>query len=348
MLYCRGFLRGGWATLFRLIQKKQQLRRKTLKEMYTLAVMSPDGRSVRQYSVGSWALKLLCVLLCGIIMGAFGGVGYGVLSKISLKTVEFKNDALKQQAEALQMELDSLKEEVSEIRRMADKVRSALGIDARSEGLLGQGGDGADTNQAADSEPDSKNAGGQANPIPTLSSAVETGSLSVRIAAAKGAMEPTYAHVMKELKKLDETPSVLPILTTDDGQGKVFWYASGFGYRTHPTTRRREFHRGLDIATRKGTPVIASAHGIVGRFGYDKLLGNMVKIKHPSTGMETLYGHLSRFADGIRRGKKVARGEIIGYVGSSGRSTGNHLHYGIAENSRWINPMGSIIGFWSP
>ena len=319
-----------------------------MRGMYTLAIMSPDGRSVRQYSVGRWSLKLLYVLLFTVIVGALGGIGYGIFSRMSHDTIEGKNSALKERAESLQVEHESLKEEMVEIRRMADKVRSALGIEAKSEGILGQGGDDPDEKQTEDFEKDKPVS--RTKPVITseLATNVKTGSLTAQVAETKEAIEPAYVHVMKELKKLDETPSILPILTPDDGQGKIFWYPSGFGYRTHPTTKRREFHRGLDIATRKGTPVIAAAHGVVSKFGYDKLLGNMVKIKHPSTQMDTLYGHMSKFAEGMRRGKKVARGETIGYVGSSGRSTGDHLHYGISKKNRWVNPMDSIIGFWSP
>ena len=291
---------------------------------------------------------LLYVLLFAVMISALGGISYGVFSRISQEAVEGKNAALKEKAESLQIEHESLKEELVEIRRMADKVRSALGIEAKSEGILGQGGDDPDEKQSEDFEQGDPMVNTEPSAISVLPTNIKTGSLTAHVAGTKEAIEPAYVHVMKELNKLDETPSILPILTPDDGQGKNFWYPSGFGYRTHPTTKRRELHRGLDIATRKGTPVIAAAHGVVDKFGYDKLLGNMVKIKHPSTQMVTLYGHMSKFADGMRRGKKVGRGETIGYVGSSGRSTGNHLHYGISKKNRWVNPMDSIIGFWSP
>jgi len=318
-----------------------------LRGIYTLAIMSPDGRSVRQYYVGRWFLKLVYVLLLTVIVGALGGIAYGVFSRISHGTIEGKNTALKQKVQSLEIEQESLKEEMLEIRRMAHKVRSALGIEAKSAGILGQGGDNPDQNQTEVLEQDKPMSSAKAVATPKFAANVRTSSLTVQVAETKEVIAPAYVHVIKELRKLDETPSILPILTPVDGEGKVFWYPSGFGYRTHPTTKRREFHRGLDIATRKGTPVIAAAHGVVSKFGYDKLLGNMVKIKHPSTQMDTLYGHMSKFAAGMRLGKKVVRGETIGYVGSSGRSTGDNLHYGISKKNRWVNPMDSIIAFWS-
>ena len=327
-----------------------------MKSTYILAIMSPDGRSVRQISVGRWCLKLLYIFLFTVVVSALGGISYGLFSKASHQAIEQKNANLKEEVQILQAKLDSEKRTMDEIKRMADKVRSGLGIDAEAEGMIGQGGSGF----GADSQEDS----GSAAIVDTNSTshievypAENPDSLSTRVAKAKAAIEPVYEYVEKEEKRLNETPSVLPIIAPEDGEEKIYWYTSGYGPRPNPITRRREFHTGLDIATKKDTPIIAAAHGVVSYRGYHRLLGNMMRVKHPSAKMETVYGHMSKFADGMSVGKRVVRGEVIGYVGTSGRSTGYHLHYGVWETEndyeiwdskegRWTNPANSIFGHW--
>ena len=141
-----------------------------------------------------------------------------------------------------------------------------------------------------------------------------------------------------------ETPSILPIKVPAESRGKTWWFSSGFGYRTHPITKKRDFHNGLDIPTRKGTPVIATADGEIIKILNDRYLGRMIRIRHKAKQMETVYGRLSKYADGVLVRKKVKHGEIIGYVGNSGLNTGPHLHYGVyhTKEKRWKNPLDYI------
>ena len=328
-----------------------------LKSTYILAIMSPDGRSVRQIAVGRWCLKLLYISLFTVIISALGGISYGFFSKSSHQAIEQKNANLNEKVQTLQAKLDSEKSTMDEIKRMADKVRSGLGIDAEKEGVLGQGGFGFGANSLEDSESSEAIVDTYSTSHLEAYPSEKPDSLSTRVAKAKAAIEPVYEYVEKEEKRLKETPSVLPIIAPEDGEEKIYWYTSGYGPRPNPITRRREFHTGLDIATKKDTPIIAAAHGIVSYRGYHRLLGNMIRVKHPSAKMETVYGHMRKFADDMSVGKNVARGEVIGYVGTSGRSTGYHVHYGVWETEkdyeiwdskegRWINPANSIFGHW--
>jgi len=114
--------------------------------------------------------------------------------------------------------------------------------------------------------------------------------------------------------------------------------SSGFGYRIHPVTRQRHFHGGVDLAASTGTPVKAVADGRITFRGRDGNAGNMVTITH-SRGLHTMYLHLSRFSPSTRYGKMVRQGDIIGYVGSTGRSTGPHLDFRIVRNGRPQNPL---------
>ncbi len=124
--------------------------------------------------------------------------------------------------------------------------------------------------------------------------------------------------------------------------------SSKFGMRKHPIDGYNKMHRGTDFAAPKGTPIMASGTGTVVRAKWCGGGGNCVKIKHNST-YSTVYAHMWKFAKGIRKGVRVKQGQIIGYVGSTGKSTGPHLHYEVIENGRKINsqtlklPSGKIL-----
>lgn len=108
--------------------------------------------------------------------------------------------------------------------------------------------------------------------------------------------------------------------------------------RYHPVLKRRMPHYGVDYGAPAGTPVRATADGTVTLAGRNGGGGNMVTVRH-TNGYETSYLHLSRFAGGVRRGVRVSQGQVIGYVGSTGLSTGPHLDYRVKQNGRWINPL---------
>ena len=112
--------------------------------------------------------------------------------------------------------------------------------------------------------------------------------------------------------------------------------SSSFGMRKHPILGFNKMHRGTDFAAPKGTPIMASGDGKIIRARWCGGGGNCVKIKHNST-YSTVYAHLSKFASGIKEGTRVKQGRIIGYVGSTGMSTGPHLHYEVIENGKKIN-----------
>ena len=124
--------------------------------------------------------------------------------------------------------------------------------------------------------------------------------------------------------------------------------SSKFGMRKHPIDGFNKMHRGTDFAAPKGTPVMASGDGVILKSAWCGGGGNCVKIKHNSS-YSTIYAHLSNFAKGIRKGKRVKQGQIIGYVGSTGKSTGPHLHYEVIYNGKKINsqtlklPSGKIL-----
>ena len=124
--------------------------------------------------------------------------------------------------------------------------------------------------------------------------------------------------------------------------------SSPFGMRKHPIDGFNKMHRGTDFAAPMGTPIMASGNGIIKKAGWCGGGGNCVVIKHNST-YQTVYAHMSKFAKGIRSGVRVRQGLTIGYVGSTGKSTGPHLHYEVLVNGKRVNsqklklPSGKIL-----
>ena len=113
---------------------------------------------------------------------------------------------------------------------------------------------------------------------------------------------------------------------------------SGFGFRRHPILKTRRMHTGTDWAAASGTPIMAAGRGVVEVARRKGGNGNYVRIKH-ANGYQTAYSHMRRFGRGIRPGVKVRQGQVIGYVGTTGLSSGPHLHYEVLVNNRFVNPL---------
>ncbi|RYH57968.1 MAG: M23 family metallopeptidase, partial [Alcaligenaceae bacterium] len=113
---------------------------------------------------------------------------------------------------------------------------------------------------------------------------------------------------------------------------------SGFGGRRHPILGYTKMHTGVDWAAPYGTPIFASGNGIVEKVGWEGGYGKYIRVKH-NNGYETAYGHMSAYAKGMEPGRRIRQGQVIGFVGSTGLSTGAHVHYEILVNGRFVDPM---------
>jgi len=113
--------------------------------------------------------------------------------------------------------------------------------------------------------------------------------------------------------------------------------SSGFGKRRHPVLGYTKMHAGVDFAAPKGTPIFAAGDGIVERAGWFSSYGKYIRIRHGSN-LKTAYAHMSKINSKVKSGKRVKQGQVIGYVGTTGRSTGPHLHYEVIKNGRKVNP----------
>jgi murein DD-endopeptidase MepM/ murein hydrolase activator NlpD len=144
-------------------------------------------------------------------------------------------------------------------------------------------------------------------------------------------LESRLSYLRRDVERQEKLAAATPSIWPAHG-----WLTGYFGGRSDPFTGERGFHQGLDISTERGQPVYATADGIVESASYSGDYGNLVVVRH-DFGLSTRYGHLSGFA--VQSGASVKRGDTIGFVGSTGRSTGAHLHYEILANGKLINPL---------
>jgi septal ring factor EnvC (AmiA/AmiB activator) len=159
----------------------------------------------------------------------------------------------------------------------------------------------------------------------------ELDRLSTEAEFREKSFQELYSFLEGKKRQLSSTPSIWPV------RG---WVTSGFAYRIDPFTGQRQFHEGLDIANRIGTPIVAPADGVVARVGINSGFGLTVEINH-GYGIKTLYGHLSKAYVSV--GQTVKRGQRIAAVGESGRATGPHLHYQVMLNDVPVNPVNYIL-----
>jgi murein DD-endopeptidase MepM/ murein hydrolase activator NlpD len=144
-------------------------------------------------------------------------------------------------------------------------------------------------------------------------------------------LENRLRYVRRDVERREALANATPSIWPAHG-----WLTGTFGGRSDPFSGEPAFHQGLDISTEKGQPVFATADGVVDSAAYTGDYGNLMVINH-GFGLTTRYGHMSGFA--VKTGAGVRRGDVIGYVGSTGRSTGTHVHYEILANGKLINPL---------
>ena len=236
---------------------------------------------------------------------------------------------------ALQMENDSFREATGELAAQISSLQSTV------EEIGGQSVVDPDTDRAMRRLPArvrERAMGGGSSSIaaPVLSGALGAPDGFGVLREILGVIEERLASVRTGVERrqalASATPSIWPI---------TGWISSGFGNRRDPFTGALDFHPGLDIAGDTGQQVHAPADGIVTGAAYTGNYGNLVSIDH-GFGLSTRYGHLSRFA--VSAGQQVRRGQVIGYVGSTGRSTSPHLHYEVLVNGRLTNPLKLLSG----
>jgi murein DD-endopeptidase MepM/ murein hydrolase activator NlpD len=259
-----------------------------------------------------------------------------------LKALRAEMQTVREQTTMFSTAVDDLKRRLLTMKEVNQRLRVMLGIDPQtSDGDL-LNGRGGDTEPVKDSQtlapPQVSNAeDGEANEgaIPRDETAVRVQQDLAWLQSQAGSEERTLQQLTQaaEGKKARwaATPSVWPV------KG---WVTSGFGQRVSPFTGQPAMHEGLDIGAPPNSPVMAAASGRVVSQGLDSRMGNVVVIDH-GYGFETQYGHMSKIL--VKTGQSVKRGDILGLVGSTGLSTGPHLHYHIKINGHPVNPQRYIL-----
>jgi murein DD-endopeptidase MepM/ murein hydrolase activator NlpD len=186
-----------------------------------------------------------------------------------------------------------------------------------------------------------KNLEGYANSDLIISATKQLDILSKQMVIQSKSFDEVQRLALDKEKLLAAIPSIQPIKNDD-----LKRMASGYGWRTDPFTKARRKHKGMDFTSPRGTPIYATSNGKVTRsdnrsFGY----GKHIRIDH-GYGYVTLYAHLSDY--NVKRGNRVKRGDIIGYVGNTGRSQAPHLHYEILKDGKAINPINFFSGDLNP
>ena len=173
-----------------------------------------------------------------------------------------------------------------------------------------------------------------------IASTKQIDRLTKEIEVQSRSLDEIESLAKEKIKLLEAIPAIQPIQNKD-----LKRVASGYGMRMHPILKYRRMHNGMDFTAKKGTPIYATANGKVIKAKRSGAFGNVIYIDH-GYGYKTIYAHLSKF--NTRKGKWVNRGEIIGYVGNTGRSSGPHLHYEVHKNSRPVNPVNFYHGGLTP
>lgn len=271
----------------------------------TLLVLPPDG-------LPSWRVSLtLRAVLGGLCVWTLLTLWAGASAMRRADYWATKADNL-----LMQTRMDSL---LSEIERSRDDLEKGREADRKIRELLGM------PSKRALLEADTSTGTATGGPLPQDRAILLRGVAQQRVAS----FQEISGYLSRARRTFRDTPLGWP------APGRI---TSPYGYRVSPmngTDDDAEFHAGLDIANRKGTPIRATADGVVERAGWAGGYGRMVMVRNEH-GFSTLYGHASALA--VVVGQKVRRGDLLAYMGTTGRSTGNHVHYEIWRGGRPVNP----------
>jgi murein DD-endopeptidase MepM/ murein hydrolase activator NlpD len=226
-------------------------------------------------------------------------------------------------------ELDKLQLTLRSIRKDEDAIRNFLGLEGSSlvEGNLGKGGNSF-------SAPIQITFSDRSNNELSSSKQQHPRSILDEAQALQGRMTELVEIIREKWEFIDGIPSILPV------DAEKYWFSSRFGWRRSPFTNRKEFHGGLDISSKKGTRIIAPAKGRIIAKGNDPLQGHYLRIDH-GWGCVTTFAHL--LSTVVTLQQEVERGELVAFMGSTGRSTGPHLHYQIEVNGKVVDPFNYIF-----
>ncbi|ACN15758.1 putative metalloendopeptidase; cell wall-binding protein associated metalloendopeptidase [Desulforapulum autotrophicum HRM2] len=308
-----------------------------MKKKIKIWLHTDSTSNIREFTVSKPQLiGLLFIPFLVVTVLVYFGYDYA-----KLKNASFENDLLcrqienqdseislqRSQLQALASEINKIKDNVSALSNFENKVRIVANIKKKDDvngGFFGIGGVSGE-----DIDPDI--------PLYERHNSLmremhqQTDQINLSAQQQKVNFEELLTILNKKRNLLAATPSIRP------AKG---WITSPFGYRSSPFTGKKEFHSGLDIANKKGKKIVATANGVVAYAGEKRLIGKMVMIDH-GHGIVTKFGHMDKIF--VKKGAEVNRGEVIGLMGNTGRSTGSHVHYEVRINGTPVNPEKYIV-----
>jgi murein DD-endopeptidase MepM/ murein hydrolase activator NlpD len=328
-------------------------------DAYTVVVFRGSTAKPLRFSFSRKLLRRLLVCLGVVVLADLLVVSHYVIRTGEVwELAAFRAEAMsaREQTAAFSTAIDDLKKRLGTMSEVNQRLRVMLGIEVPKTGDMANGRGGEEVPIPEEGAIPSRNEPGLSSGVskPTSDGNQEHSSAVgpdvsrdnlQAIASVKEGLEWLSKQATVQERLLDElsqaaeqrssrwaaTPSIWPV------KG---WITSGFGPRISPFTEKPAWHDGLDIGAAPNTPVHAPAQGRVTSIAYDPKLGNMVRVDH-GFGVETLYGHLAKAL--VKEGQRVERGDVIALVGSSGLSTGPHLHYMVKLNGQALDPIKYIL-----
>lgn len=289
-----------------------------MKKKYTILFIPPDLAPVKKYDFSLSKKGAIRVVFFAVLV-FFGALVIHDLYQFMY--IRQHNEEYAQVKE-LQNTLQSKEDEITHLNQSASKMTEDLNKISALEEKVAEVLKLQPPNSSVQSR-------GSVQAVPQSFSPSQGVDQSSELVSGHLELFQNYYEAALQLRtKLDHTPSILPV------QGEI---ASRFGYRKNPFGGwSKEFHDGVDFACDYGTPVVATADGVVTFSGWDGVYGRKVELDH-GNGIVTFYGHNSKLS--VEVGQKVKKGEIIAYSGNTGRSTGAHLHYGAYVNGVSTDPL---------
>ncbi|MBP1605549.1 MAG: spoIIQ 1 [Acidobacteria bacterium] len=300
-----------------------------LSKRFTVVIADRDTGVVRRVTVSARVLAFAAALLFGLPLLMGLGARWSVSTELA---------RLSSTNGALQMENDSYRAATGELASQISSLQAVvteLGVRSEADPATAKAIKALPTvvrNQATGGAPRSASAARAAVAAAMAPSESTFGLLRDLL----GSLEDRLRIVRSDVERWEAlsraTPSIWPA---------VGWLTDRFGGRADPFTGEPDYHLGLDISADKGDPVRATADGVITNANYSGAFGNLVVVQH-EFGITTRYAHLSKFA--VQAGQRVRRGDVLGYVGATGRASGPHVHYEVWADGKPINPLKLLTG----
>lgn len=278
----------------------------------------------------NWMTRLGASLLWGVLIAV---IAFTYIDSPKEATLKEENAELLAEYNILNKELDRLNSVITALEHRDDNMYRVIFESDPIDASIRQGGIGGTDRYA--------HLRNMNNSELLISTNQKMDRLTKAAYIQSKSFDEIEAMVKNKIDMLASIPAILPVSLKDE---KVY-RSSGYGYRIHPIYKTRKMHAGIDFAGPIGTPIYATGNGKVIKVGTDRGYGKHVIIDHGYS-YKTHYAHLSAYT--VRRGQKVKRGEIIGFLGNSGRSTGPHCHYEVLKNDIPVNPINYFFNDLTP